>query len=220
MARPHLSLTRRHLVLSATALAGLQALPARAAALIRRRARRRGRSIRSSCRSIGQRSGQVAGRPERAGVRSCTWAAACSIRTVVRCGARLEIWQCDALGVYHHPRDPRGPGGPEFPGLRQHDGRRRRRVSLRTIEPVPYPGRTRAFISASRARFEPLVTQMYIEGHPLNERDFLYQRLGERAVLVTVRLEPAPDLEPQAKSGAKRALFDIVLGPNGVPRDT
>ena len=60
---------------------------------------------------------------------------------------------------------------------------------------------------------------MYIEGHPLNERDFLYQRLGERAVLVTVRLEPAPDLEPQAKSGAKRALFDIVLGPNGVPRD-
>jgi hypothetical protein len=61
---------------------------------------------------------------------------------------------------------------------------------------------------------------MYIEGHPLNAEDGIYRRLGERALLVSVRLEPAPELEPQAKSGAKRALFDIVLGPNGVPRDT
>jgi len=65
-----------------------------------------------------------------------------------------------------------------------------------------------------------LVTQMYIAGHPLNAEDGLYQRLGERASLVTVVLEPAPDLEPQSKSGAKRGLFDIVLGPNGVPRDS
>ena len=36
---------------------------------------------------------------------------------------------------------------------------------------------------------------------------------------MTVALEPAPDLEPSVKSGAKRGLFDIVLGPNGVPRD-
>jgi hypothetical protein len=47
----------------------------------------------------------------------------------------------------------------------------------------------------------------------------LYQRLGARAALVTVALEPAPDLEPQVRSGAKRGLFDIVLGPDGVPRD-
>jgi hypothetical protein len=58
---------------------------------------------------------------------------------------------------------------------------------------------------------------MYLAGHPLNERDGLYRRLGEQAALVSVRLDPAPDLEPAAKSGAKRGLFDIVLGPDGVP---
>ena len=44
--------------------------------------------------------------------------------------------------------------------------------------------------------------------------------MGEHTYMVTVTLEPAPDLEPQSKSGAKRGRFDIVLGPNGVPRDT
>jgi hypothetical protein len=66
---------------------------------------------------------------------------------------------------------------------------------------------------------EPLVTQMYVAGHPLNSEDRLYQRLGDLASLVTVALEPAPDMEPQVKSSAKRGLFEIVLGPNGVPRD-
>jgi hypothetical protein len=53
---------------------------------------------------------------------------------------------------------------------------------------------------------------MYVQDHPSNAGDGLYRRLGERARLVTVRLEPAPGLEPTVKSGAKRGLFDIVLG--------
>ena len=32
-------------------------------------------------------------------------------------GARVEIWQCDAQGRYHHPRDPRGPADPNFQGF-------------------------------------------------------------------------------------------------------
>jgi protocatechuate 3,4-dioxygenase beta subunit len=136
-------------------------------------------------------------------------------------GARIEIWQCDALGVYHHPGDRRGPADPNFQGFGTtavtEDGAYR----FRTIEPVPYPGRTpHIHFRITGAGFEPLVTQMYVSGHPLNAEDGLYRRLGERAELVTVRLEPAPDLEPQAKSGAKRAVFDIVLGPDGVPRDS
>ena len=91
---------------------------------------------------------------------------------------------------------------------------------FRTIEPVPYPGRTpHIHFKIAGPGFEPLTTQMYLAGHPLNERDGLYRRLGEQARLVTVGLEPAPDLEPTAKSGAKRGLFDIVLGPGGIPRD-
>jgi protocatechuate 3,4-dioxygenase, beta subunit len=129
-------------------------------------------------------------------------------------GARLEIWQCDAFGVYHHPGDRRGPADPNFQGFGAtsvtDDGAWR----FRTIEPVPYPGRTpHIHFQITGPGFEPLTTQMYLTGHPLNARDFLYRRLDQKArELVTVELVPAPDLEPSAKTGAKRASFDIVLG--------
>ena len=138
-----------------------------------------------------------------------------------RAGARVEIWQCDAFGQYHHVGEPEGSGDPNFQGFGAVTANAEGRYAFRTIRPVPYPGRTpHIHFRIAGPGFEPLVTQMYIEGHPLNAEDGIYRRLGERALLVSVRLEPAPELEPQAKSGAKRALFDIVLGPNGVPRDT
>jgi protocatechuate 3,4-dioxygenase, beta subunit len=134
-------------------------------------------------------------------------------------GARIEIWQCDALGIYHHPGDPRGPADPNFQGFGSTRTDDEGAYRFRTIEPVPYPGRTpHIHFAIAGPGFERLSTQMYVAGHPLNERDFLYRRLGERASLVTVALEPAPDLEPAAKS-TKRGVFDIVLGPDGVPPD-
>lgn len=130
-------------------------------------------------------------------------------------GARVEIWQCDAFGVYHHPRDPRGPADPNFQGFGAtavaEDGAYR----FRTIEPVPYPGRTpHIHFRILGPGFEPLTTQMYVEGQPLNERDFLWRRIADpRArAAVTVPLLPAPELEPDTKRPAKRAQFDIVLG--------
>jgi protocatechuate 3,4-dioxygenase beta subunit len=133
---------------------------------------------------------------------------------------RIEIWQCDAFGVYHHPRDPRGPADANFQGFGATTADDQGAYRFRTIEPVPYPGRTpHIHFKIAGPGFEPLTTQMYLADHPLNERDGLYRRLGDQARLVTVDLEPAPDLEPAAKSGAKRGLFDIVLGPGGIPRD-
>ena len=32
-------------------------------------------------------------------------------------GARVEIWQCDADGRYHHPRDRGGGADPDFQGF-------------------------------------------------------------------------------------------------------
>jgi protocatechuate 3,4-dioxygenase beta subunit len=133
-------------------------------------------------------------------------------------GARVEIWQCDAFGVYHHSRDRRGPPDANFQGFGYTivDGLGAYR--FRTIEPVPYPGRTpHIHFRIVGPGFEPLITQMYVAGQPLNQGDGLYRRLGAKARLVTVDLEPAPELELEAKSGAKRATFDIVLGPDGVP---
>jgi protocatechuate 3,4-dioxygenase beta subunit len=127
--------------------------------------------------------------------------------------AWIEIWQCDAFGHYHHPADRGGRADPDFQGF----GRTRIRADgsyrFRTIEPVPYPGRTpHIHVRVIAPNGGGLTTQMYLEGHPLNRQDGLWRRLGDRARLVTVPLEPAPGLEPGRKSGAARATFDLVLG--------
>ncbi|HEX6142344.1 MAG TPA: protocatechuate 3,4-dioxygenase [Geminicoccaceae bacterium] len=127
-------------------------------------------------------------------------------------GARIEIWQCDAFGHYHHPGD-RGSADPDFQGFGATRTLAGGAYRFRTIEPVPYPGRTpHIHVKVEAADGRRLTTQMYLEGHPLNQRDGLYRRLGDRARLVTVPVGPAPELEPARKSPAVRASFEIVLG--------
>ena len=93
-------------------------------------------------------------------------------------GARVEIWQCDANGHYHHPRD-RGTPDPAFQGygttLTDADGAYR----FRTIRPVPYTGRTpHIHAKVLRDGREALTTQLYRAGFPQNPSDFLYRRLS------------------------------------------
>jgi protocatechuate 3,4-dioxygenase beta subunit len=57
-------------------------------------------------------------------------------------GIRVEIWQCDAFGVYHHARDRRGPADANFQGFGRTTVDDQGAYRFRTIEPVPYPGRT------------------------------------------------------------------------------
>jgi protocatechuate 3,4-dioxygenase beta subunit len=125
-------------------------------------------------------------------------------------GARVEIWQCDADGHYHHPGDRRGPADPAFQGFGQTltvaDGAYR----FRTIKPVSYPGRTphiHVKVVAPGAR--ELTTQMYVAGEPGNDRDFVLKsiRNPEARARVIVALELAAGLE----AGALQGRFDIVL---------
>ncbi len=125
-------------------------------------------------------------------------------------GARVEIWQCDANGRYRHPGDS-GRGVSRDSGFQ---GRGRvftdaeGRYRFRTIRPVPYPGRTpHIHFRVAPASGRELITQMYVEGEPGNERDFLFRRLSDPSALL-VRLEPADALE----SGALAGNFDITLG--------
>lgn len=125
-------------------------------------------------------------------------------------GARVEIWQCDARGVYLHPRSDRsGRRDSGFQGfgatVTDADGLYR----FRTIRPVPYPGRTPHIHFAVMAPGRPrLVTQMYVADEPGNARDMILRGLSaaERSAVV-VPLARADAAEPGALAGR----FDIVL---------
>ena len=128
-------------------------------------------------------------------------------------GVQVEIWQCDAFGVYHHPGDRRAPADPNFQGFGRTVADQQGDYRFRTIVPVAYPGRTpHIHFKILGTDLDALTTQMYVAGHADNERDGLYRRLGRASELVTVTLEPDDE------SGGQRALFDIVLGPDGVTR--
>ncbi len=119
-----------------------------------------------------------------------------------RAGARVEIWQCDAQGEYHHVGGREGdPGFQGFGAvLTDADGR----YAFRTIRPVPYPGRTpHIHFTVVEGGKRRLTSQMFVEGEPGNARDGLYRSLGRDAKLVTMKLE-------DAGPGSKAAL-DIVL---------
>ncbi len=129
-------------------------------------------------------------------------------------GARVEIWQCNAFGRYHHPNDTRNvPLDPGFQGFGETLTSDSGAYRFRTIRPVAYPGRTPhihfAVTAPGGAR---LVTQMYVEGAPGNERDGLLSSIRDpqarRSVIVAFR--PAPEIE----GGALAGTFDIVLGGN------
>ena len=125
--------------------------------------------------------------------------------------AKVEIWQCDSHGRYHYVDDHNPtPLDPDFQGygmiVSAGDGGYR----FRTIRPVAYPGRTphiHFIITAPRGR--RLVTQMYVAGEPLNERDPVLAQIRDPAAraAVIVSLGPAPELESAALAGR----FDIVM---------
>jgi len=126
-------------------------------------------------------------------------------------GAAVEIWQCDAFGRYRHPRDRQDGRDDGFQGrgrvVTGTDGS----YAFRTIRPVAYPGRTPHIHAAIAAPGrQPLVTQFYVVGEPLNERDGLFNALRDQRQreAVLLRLERADRIE----AGALLAERDIVLG--------
>ncbi len=125
-------------------------------------------------------------------------------------GAVVEIWQCDARGRYLHPGDAgRGARDSAFQGYGRATAGADGSYRFRTIRPVPYPGRTPHIHFAVTAPRRELITQMYVAGEPLNERDGLYRSIRDprQRAAVTVRLDPAPGLE----AGALAGEFDLVL---------
>jgi protocatechuate 3,4-dioxygenase, beta subunit len=122
-------------------------------------------------------------------------------------GVRVELWQCDALGHYHHVDGDR-PGDPDFQGYgivsTDADGRFR----FKTIRPVPYASRpAHLHFKLAHSDAVPLTTQLYVKGDG-DAGDAVLALTGRRA---RDRLSIA--LAPYAggESGALSAGYDFVL---------
>jgi protocatechuate 3,4-dioxygenase, beta subunit len=128
-------------------------------------------------------------------------------------GAVVEIWQCDANGIYRHPRDG-GAGRSRdlgFQGRGRVTSDATGRYAFRTIRPVAYSGRApHIHFKVALADQRALVTQMYVFGETLNAQDVVLNNIRDRRQRdsVIVRLLPADGIEPGALAGA----FDIVIG--------
>jgi protocatechuate 3,4-dioxygenase beta subunit len=119
-------------------------------------------------------------------------------------GAAVEIWQCDEAGHYHHPGDG-NRADPAFQGFGRMLADRDGRYRFRTIRPVRYGGRTpHIHVKVKLDRMELLTTQLYVQGDPGNERDFLWRRLNEAdRALITVPFNATAD--------GLQATFPIVV---------
>ena len=106
-------------------------------------------------------------------------------------GAEVEIWQCDALAAYRHPRVALEPGrfDPGFQGFGAARTDRDGASGFLTIRPVPYPGRTpHIHLKVRHPAFGELTTQLFVAGDPGNDGDFLWRALAaaDQAALAMV----------------------------------
>jgi protocatechuate 3,4-dioxygenase, beta subunit len=124
----------------------------------------------------------------------------------------IEIWQVDNQGVYLHSADSgRRRRDANFQGFGRAATNKQGEYRFRTIKPVPYPGRTpHIHVKVKRGSRELLTTQLFVNGHPQNRRDGIFQALRDPIAkeLVLVDFRPIPD----SRIGELSARFDIVVG--------
>lgn len=130
--------------------------------------------------------------------------------------AVVEIWQCDANAVYHHPAGgAEGERDPNFQGYGVMRTDASGQFHFRTIRPVAYPGRTaHIHVRVQPPGLSPLATQLYLPDDPANRRDFLYSRMSaEEQASVTLKFEPTPASAAHALARATQlvARADLVI---------
>jgi len=126
----------------------------------------------------------------------------------------VEIWQCDANGVYLHTNDSipnKEKQDKNFQGFGRFITSSTGEYYFRTIKPVPYDGRTaHIHFKIKRGGKELLVTQCYIKGNAGNDRDGIYRAIRDPKQRDSVTIDFTPLKE--SKIGEVAAKIDIVLG--------
>ena len=128
--------------------------------------------------------------------------------------AVVEIWQVDSTATYLKERSYKKAGSfdENFQGFGRFLTGSNGGYYFRTIKPVPYPSRPAPhihFMIKMEGR-EPWTTQLYIKGHPGNQRDGLYRTIGDDKAQQAVTVDFAP--VKSSRIGEVTAKFDIVLG--------
>ena len=122
---------------------------------------------------------------------------------------RVEIWQVNGYGRYHHPSDSSSkPIDPNFQGygtvLTDGEGRYR----FRTVKPIAYPGRApHIHFAITPVTGSPLVTQMYVAGAAENDSDFLLNNIRDKAQRAALIVS----FETVRGGGELAGEFNIVL---------
>lgn len=128
-------------------------------------------------------------------------------------GARVEIWQANAVGRYLHPKDSNpAKVDPDFQGFAAVLTDASGAFLFKTVFPGAYPASAEwvrpphIHFKIMHKRHATLITQMYFPDHPLNTNDLLLRaKNSEQQALMTARKE--------ASSGElTRFEHTIVLG--------
>ena len=130
-------------------------------------------------------------------------------------GARIELWQANAVGRYDHPGDSRSDAAldPNFDGYALLRSDRAGEFKFRSIKPGAYaiPGdlRTPHIHFDIRGRAERLVTQLYFPGEPLNQRDLILRTAEPRESVIA---EAIPRLSADPAALAFRWTVVLAVG--------
>lgn len=128
--------------------------------------------------------------------------------------AVVEIWQCDANGVYLHTGDSGGKKDKQdknFQGFGRFVTGNTGEYYFRTIKPVPYPGRTpHIHFKVKQGRKELLTTQLYVKGHEGNPKDGIWKGVRDEKQRDSITVDFAKVKD--SKIGELAAHFVIVLG--------
>lgn len=126
--------------------------------------------------------------------------------------AVVEIWQCDARGVYLHTgSDNAAKRDSNFQGFGRFRTGSTGEYLFRTIKPVPYPGRTPHIHYAVKMKGrDKFTTQCYVRGEPQNERDGVLRGISDAKARESVIVP----FQPMAgsRAGELAARFDIIMG--------
>ena len=110
-------------------------------------------------------------------------------------GARIDLWQCNAVGRYAHPGDRANPAAldPDFQGFARLVSDRNGHFSFRSIKPSAYDtpiGRRTPHIHFDiSGGAERLITQLYFLGEEGNAADPLLKGASDRDTLIAKPME-------------------------------